>query len=689
MSTVTQINGSGTTTTTTSTDVNGNLITVNGAAIVENCNLSSLQNCDLALFPFKGDAPLLNAFVAGGWSVGSYHQAVGTITWVLGDPPDQQGVIDPRTGDVNYPDAPPAFEMQWFSEPEFGSGVWGYNSNTTSNPNVIGNWAFIPVSGVQYVELGDNSFETAEKLAIALNGVVSFDISGNYVLTFPIPDFALEKTAGNERVLNVSGFTTVGGNQQGAGYKFTSQTLNGLTIQLDVSVYTNAVQISSVNIDSSSGTAQPVNRKRVTQLATSPTWTFITDQYSFYAYTHDAGIEPFDINSGNIAYAVTMPNSAHMLAPHGFPFALPGVFLTIQDDFTSLYFEGNSEVDGGFDQRAGTSWYLDETVNGASSNRTNSGLSVGLPIRQGTPNLTAPNSDYDVILPAQVFMSSDGPLATGPMYYVGDLWNCVLVHRDPGPIFSSYVPDTTDNPTAGDLSLALDWRVLFKQDSPTQCAILIGVADENLEGSGGGGINRVKNGVKVTHTIDHNLELGSSHGSTTYTASGGTVSPGHPYTWAITGLPTDWTSDAGLVTDPITNSVIVFSGPVSTHNGQSFPLNITATDSLGASSALQYYMVLGPTLAVSANFLALPNGHVGVPYTSICVGVSGGTDGGYGPYAIEGGTLPPGLSFDAGTGIISGTPTTPGTYGGLIFSVQDTGSGAWSSPATAESIQVF
>lgn len=67
---------------------------------------------------------------------------------------------------------------------------------------------------------------------------------------------------------------------------------------------------------------------------------------------------------------------------------------------------------------------------------------------------------------------------------------------------------------------------------------------------------------------------------------------------------------------------------------------------------------------------SLPAGEVGTPYNQM-VTASGGTA----PYAyvVSSGTLPPTLTLDPMTGVISGTPTTPGTFVFEITATDDTG----------------
>lgn len=147
------------------------------------------------------------------------------------------------------------------------------------------------------------------------------------------------------------------------------------------------------------------------------------------------------------------------------------------------------------------------------------------------------------------------------------------------------------------------------------------------------------------------------------TASGGTA----PYSYAITAgvLP------PGLVLNAGTGAI----AGTATGNGI-FGFTVTATDSSTGtgpySDSLDYEIVMySPSIDVAP--AALPDGRTGDAYTQTFA-ASGGTA----PYsyALFSGSLPPGISLSS-AGVLSGTPTTTGTFN---FTMYITDSSAGSGP---------
>jgi large repetitive protein len=155
--------------------------------------------------------------------------------------------------------------------------------------------------------------------------------------------------------------------------------------------------------------------------------------------------------------------------------------------------------------------------------------------------------------------------------------------------------------------------------------------------------------------------------SQTLSASGGTG----PYTFAVSAgaLP------AGLSLSPAG----LLSGTPSA--GGSFTFTVTATDSSpfpGPFSGSQAYTltIAPPTIVLPAT--TLPGGTLGTAYNSAINPASGGTS----PYsyAVTAGSLPSGLTLNASSGAITGTPSALGTFN---FSVTATDSSTGSGPYTA------
>jgi large repetitive protein len=144
-------------------------------------------------------------------------------------------------------------------------------------------------------------------------------------------------------------------------------------------------------------------------------------------------------------------------------------------------------------------------------------------------------------------------------------------------------------------------------------------------------------------------------------ATGGTT----PYTWSQ--------ASGGAMPAGVTlSSGGLFSGTptaAGTFGPYVFKVTDSSTTQQTASSASLSITISSSSLSVTTT--SLPNGNVGTAYSAM-LAASGGSS----PYSwseTSGGLLPPGLAMSSG-GVFSGTPTTAGTYGPYVFTVEDTNS---------------
>ena len=157
--------------------------------------------------------------------------------------------------------------------------------------------------------------------------------------------------------------------------------------------------------------------------------------------------------------------------------------------------------------------------------------------------------------------------------------------------------------------------------------------------------------VSVTTTSLPGGVIGTAYPGATLQAAGGIT----PYTWAVTtgSLP------AGLSLNANTGAITgtpsgTFTGPVNftvTVTDNESPTKKTATANLSIT-------ISAPPLSVTTTSLA--GGSIGNAYTNQTLQATGGIS----PYtwAVTTGSLPAGLSLNASTGVISGTPS--GTFVG-------------------------
>ena len=141
-----------------------------------------------------------------------------------------------------------------------------------------------------------------------------------------------------------------------------------------------------------------------------------------------------------------------------------------------------------------------------------------------------------------------------------------------------------------------------------------------------------------------------------------------PYTWKASGLP------SGLAIKENT-----ISGTPDPGTAGTYVVTITVTDANGLKATKRISLTIaaapgGETLTITT--VALPDGYEMQEYNAFALQATGGTE----PYtwAVDG--LPSGLTYDSGSGVISGTPDK-GTEGGYSVgvSVTDTAEGSAST----------
>lgn len=160
----------------------------------------------------------------------------------------------------------------------------------------------------------------------------------------------------------------------------------------------------------------------------------------------------------------------------------------------------------------------------------------------------------------------------------------------------------------------------------------------------------INQAMVITTASVSSATVGSAY-SQSMSLFGGTA----PVLWSATGLP------AGMVIDSATGTVFGLPSAVETA-----PATITVTDASGATKTSNITFNVYGMIAITQP-VTITNGVVGTSYNTINLVATGGRT----PYnwTITG-TLPPGLTLGAGTGVISGKPTTAGVYT-FTVSVQD------------------
>jgi prepilin-type N-terminal cleavage/methylation domain-containing protein len=156
----------------------------------------------------------------------------------------------------------------------------------------------------------------------------------------------------------------------------------------------------------------------------------------------------------------------------------------------------------------------------------------------------------------------------------------------------------------------------------------------------------------ITTSSLPNWTVNRTYPSTTVSGTGGTS----PYSWSASNLPNGLTmSSSGVITGM----------PTSTGTKS---VTVTLTDASGATAQRTYSVSINAAPTITAPTTLAP-WTVGQAYPSVMASGSGGTA----PYTWSATGLPPGITIDDVTGIISGTPTTTGSYGVIITLTDNAG----------------
>jgi hypothetical protein len=145
---------------------------------------------------------------------------------------------------------------------------------------------------------------------------------------------------------------------------------------------------------------------------------------------------------------------------------------------------------------------------------------------------------------------------------------------------------------------------------------------------------------------------------------------GH-YVWgSVSGLP------PGLTANESDSGVVILGQPT---RAGSYTLRVTVSDTSDSPQTVteSYPVSVGsPDWSVSGSPPA--SGQVGTPYPDTAFHASSGV-----PVTWSASGLPPGLSIDPGSGLVSGTPTAEGSYDLVVTATEtSTGTTRTSGPAT-------
>ena len=302
----------------------------------------------------------------------------------------------------------------------------------------------------------------------------------------------------------------------------------------------------------------------------------------------------------------------------------------------------------------------------AGLNLSASGVITGTPTATGTFNFTVKVTDstkptantktasLTITVDTPITVTTTSPLPTG---YVGLAYSQTLAAT--GGSGKGYTWAVTSGSTLpGGLNLSAAGVLSGKPTTVGNPSFSVTVTD-SASNTGTGTLSMtIKAGVSITTPTPLPAGYVGSAYSQTLTATGGS---GTGYTWSLTSGST---LPGGLLLSPAG----VLSGKPSTVGTPSF--SVTVTDSVSNTATAAFSMTISAGVSITTGS-PLPSGYQGTAYPATTFGATGGTGTGYSWTwaAASGSSLPSNLSLST-AGLISGTPTTAGTFS-IVVTVTD------------------